>query len=513
MKRHWHIREVLTVCLALSVIFTLLTGYYKITYWGFDLKPDETTPVFIVDAHISFKATGGSAQVSFAVPTGGENFKILAEDVTAKNYTVTKDEKNNRLELSAKNVSGKQNIYYRLSLYDNKDSKGKVRELADFAPVKPNYDEQSMAMVDDILKAAENLEGNQTQKIIRIFNEEPMNETLSAFLPVKFSKKEKAEMISGFLALKNIPSRLVRGVYLTEGKKAAVADLMIETYDGNKWRLFDLNTAEEGLPNDFVAFQRGGVSLLDVRGGYNSKVRFSVLKSVATTFALAKNRAQYAPMTNWFNYSIYSLPLWQQNALKWLMVFPLGILIVILMRNVVGIPTMGTFTPMLIAMSLVETGFWQGLICFAMIVAFGVLIRTVLSKLNLLLVPRISAVVIFVILIIQTLTIIGYHEDLEIASSAVFFPIIITAWIIERASIMWEEEGAKNASREILYTLLTAVATYAVINSEYIRHITFAFNEINLVILVLVMLLGTYTGYRLTELKRFAPLIEGKKDA
>ena len=48
------------------------------------------------------------------------------------------------------------------------------------------------------------------------------------------------------------------------------------------------------------------------------------------------------------------------------------------------------------------------------------------------------------------------------------------------------------------------------INNEVIRHIMFVFNELNLVILFAVMLLGTYTGYRLTELKRFAPLVKDK---
>ena len=91
-----------------------------------------------------------------------------------------------------------------------------------------------------------------------------------------------------------------------------------------------------------------------------------------------------------------------------------------------------------------------------------------------------------------------------------FFPIIITAWIIERASITWEEDGASNALSEIFYSMVTAAVTYLVISSEYIRHITFAFNEINLVILFAVMLLGTYTGYRLTELKRFSSLAKGR---
>ena len=48
--------------------------------------------------------------------------------------------------------------------------------------------------------------------------------------------------------------------------------------------------------------------------------------------------------------------------------------------------------------------------------------------------------------------------------------------------------------------------TYVVISSEYVRHVMFAFNEFNLAIMFMVMLLGTYTGYRLVELMRFAPL-------
>ena len=93
------------------------------------------------------------------------------------------------------------------------------------------------------------------------------------------------------------------------------------------------------------------------------------------------------------------------------------------------------------------------------------------------------------------MAVIGHNFDIEVSSSAVYFPIIITAWIIERLSISWEEEGPKNALKEMFWTMVTAIATYAVIASEAIRHFMFAFNEINLVILFVVMLLGTYTGY------------------
>ena len=272
----------------------------------------------------------------------------------------------------------------------------------------------------------------------------------------------------------------------------------------------NLESGKKGLPSDFIVFQRGNQSLVDVEGGSDSTTKFSVMKSIRSSFRMAGHRAELSHSKSWFDYSIYNLPLNEQNTLKWLMIFPLAILVVVLMRNVVGIQTMGTFTPMLIAMSLVKTGFWPGLICFSVILGVGLLIRAGLSKLNLLLVPRISAVVIFVILIMQALAIVGYQWKWEIASSALFFPIIIMAWIIERASITWEEDGAANATKEIIYSVLVAVITYFVIVNEDIRHIMFAFNEFNLVILFVVMLLGTYTGYRLTELTRFAPL--AKKD-
>lgn len=510
IKKLFTVRKVLTLLLLLSAAFAGYGAYYKITYWGFDFRPNRTAKVWNIDARVSFVPTGEPVKVSLAVPSAKRNFRILNEDVRAQGYEVRKDARNGRIEFTSGPQEKEQNIYYRLTVYDNEEKRGKLTDEKIPPLEKPVYDERQKQTAEEILAEAENFEGIWPQKIIGIFNKEPLSPAVNAFLPVKVNQKQRAEKMIELLALKSIPARLVHGVRLEEGKQAAEADLMLEAYDGRKWRLFDMNTGKPGLPENFIIFQRGNASLLDVAGGRESKVRFSALRSVISSFKLAGHRAQAEGYRRMFDYSIYGLPLLEQNALKWLTVFPLGILIVVLMRNVVGIKTMGTFTPMLIAMSLVKTGFWAGLAGFSVIIAVGLLLRALLSHLNLLLVPRISSVVIFVILIIQILTVAGYRTGWEFASSAVFFPIIITAWIIERASITWEEDGASNALSEIFYSMVTAAVTYLVISSEYIRHITFAFNEINLVILFAVMLLGTYTGYRLTELKRFSSLAKGR---
>ena len=57
--------------------------------------------------------------------------------------------------------------------------------------------------------------------------------------------------------------------------------------------------------------------------------------------------------------SLYQLPVGTQSALRALLLFPLGALIVALFRNVVGVPTYGTFMPLLVAFAL--RGFSLGL--------------------------------------------------------------------------------------------------------------------------------------------------------
>lgn len=500
------VRGVLSILLLLAVIYAGFSIYYKVEYWGFSFTPKQNTNLWSVEAHISFTPTGEPIKVTLTTPRSNDAFKILEENVIAPAYKVSRNQSGSLLTMTAPAQKDEQNIYYKIMLFDNVDTRGKIRAPQPQSPKVPLFDEQRLAGARQVLRLAQKQDGDAVSQIIRLLNQEPLDPAVQAYLPVRRSPAETVEIISELLALKGIPSRPARGFRLEESKKALTPDLMLEAYLNGSWKIYNIQTGKKGLPDNFVLFQRGGKSLIDVMGGENSVIKFSVLKSVTSSMKLAKQRAKLAGDQSWFDYSIYSLPLSQQNTLKWLSIFPLAILIIVLMRNVVGVQTMGTFTPMLISMSLIKTGFWGGILCFTLIIAVGLVIRFLMSKFNLLLVPRISAVVIFVILMMQGLTILGYRMDFDIAQAAVFFPIIITAWVIERASITWEEDGPANAGKEVFFSILVAIIVYFVISSEYIRHIMFAFNEINLVILLTVMLLGTYTGYRLLELKRFHPL-------
>ncbi len=132
---------------------------------------------------------------------------------------------------------------------------------------------------------------------------------------------------------------------------------------------------------------------------------------------------------------------------KTIMLIPIGgALIVVFLRVIIGLKTSGTFMPVLIAVAFVQTQLVTGIVGFLLIVGTGLIIRSYLSKLNLLLVARISAVIITVILIISVFTIVAFRIGLTEGLSITFFPMIILSWTIERMSILWEEEGGRKRS-------------------------------------------------------------------
>jgi hypothetical protein len=209
---------------------------------------------------------------------------------------------------------------------------------------------------------------------------------------------------------------------------------------------------------------------------------------------------------NLLNFSIHSLPIAEQSMFKTIMLIPIGALIVVFMRVIIGLKTSGTFMPVLIAVAFFQTQLLAGILGFLLIVGTGLIIRSYLSRLNLLLVARISAVIISVILIISLFTIVAFNIGLNEGLTITFFPMIILSWTIERMSILWEEEGGKEVFVQGGGSLLTAVLVYLAMTNGYIQHLTFNFIGLQLVILAAILLLGTYTGYRVTELRRFTPL-------
>ena len=120
-----------------------------------------------------------------------------------------------------------------------------------------------------------------------------------------------------------------------------------------------------------------------------------------------------------------------------------------------------------------------------------------------LLVPRLSAVLIVVVLLMMVISVVSHKLGLETGLSVALFPMVIITMTIERMSVVWEERGAADAIRAAAGSLLVASVAYLAMGMRWLEHLIFTFPELLMLVLAIVILLGRYTGYRLTELTRF----------
>ncbi len=204
--------------------------------------------------------------------------------------------------------------------------------------------------------------------------------------------------------------------------------------------------------------------------------------------------------------SIAALPKTDQELAEFLLMLPIGALMCAFFRNVVGLPTYGTFTPAILALAFRDS---NSLLCVPIILAvliFGWLIRRTLVRLYLLQVPRAAVLLTFVCLML--LGVIFLSNKLGTPASHYFrlFPLVILTGMIERFWLMEEEEGMRSSFWTLFHTVALAGVIAIVTSWNVIRTQFLEGPEAIGVVLAGQMLLGRYTGFRLTELQRFRSL-------
>jgi hypothetical protein len=277
---------------------------------------------------------------------------------------------------------------------------------------------------------------------------------------------------------------------------------ILAVHNGNDWIYFDPQTGELGFPPNLFPWVWGSKPLIDVTGGRGDMVEFSVVRSLQPTMEIAQERA--ASLGSKIpEFSLLALPLRTQSVYGVIVMIPLGALLVVLLRNFIGIRTVGTFMPVLIAIAFRETQLLGGLLFFTLIIVAGLGIRAYLEHLRLLLVPRLASVLTVVVILMTLVSIASHRMGVDTGLSVALFPMVILTMMIERMSVTWEELGAKDAITEGMGTMMTAVLIYLVMGVDVVRHVMFVFPELLLLILAATLLAGRYTGFRLTEYRRF----------
>ena len=511
MKGRFQLGMMITILIVAGLGLTL----YKHFVLGFPLLGKDAATVWSVEAWVSFKAQGDAAQASLTLPDHQSDVWIMDESFASPGYGINQinDGGQRRAVWSIRKADGRQDLFYKVKLrLESGDFTVNDQPESFITPVLPEpYQTAAQSLLNTVTASsadASSLAGT----LLSHFNASQPDQNVNMLLGMLDEGVKAPELLVNLLHMANVPARIVRGLHLEDGRRRQPIVDMIEVYNGDQWQLFDPRTGQSGNPEAFFLWQRGAKSLLDVMGGSNSDVKFSIISQQIPTrdLALAQATRDQAAL---IDFSIYALPLEAQNAFKIILLIPIGVLVVLFMRIIVGLRTSGTFMPVLIAMAFLQTQLVPGLVIFTSLVSIGLWIRSFLSQQNMLLVARLGAVIIVVILLMAAMSILSWKLGITQAMTVTFFPMIILAWTIERMSILWEEEGPRDVLKEGGGSLLVATLSYLCMSNPIVEQLTFNFPELMLTLLGIVLLLGQYTGYRLLELQRFYPLMRAARQS
>ncbi len=496
-------RLVLWVLVASMLMLGGGLAWLRHVHFEIPLLPGDERPVWIVEARVDFTGTGGPARIALDLPEDPPGFRLISEQAASPGYgfSVIKGRDGDRRgEWTRRQISGPQTLYYTAQFLVVDGDVATTAVVGSPRPREPFFEEPAATAARDLIAVAVQRSSHAeslTRELISLLASSNADQNAAL---LRSAVPDPAVRLAQLLNLAGVAARVTQGIELEDARRRRPLTSVVEIPVDGQWRVFDPVSGQQGVPENLLLWYRGGESLLDVEGGRRSQVTFSMLRQTAPALQLSQDQFGESWLAA---FGISALPIEEQGLFKLLFLLPLGALVVAFMRIVVGVPTSGTFMPVLIALAFLQTSLGLGLLSFITVVGFGLILRSYLSYLNLLLVARIATLVVIVVLLISMLSILGYRLGISTGLTITFFPMVIIAWTIERMSILWEEEGPWEVLIQGGGSLGVAVLAFLLMDLRVVQHLSFNFPELNLVLLAGILVIGQYSGYRLSELRRF----------
>lgn len=315
----------------------------------------------------------------------------------------------------------------------------------------------------------------------------------------------KGRLFAALARLNRIPARLVGGVVLNQGSKKT-SHQWLEVFIEGKWVPFDpTNKYFAEIPSHYLTLYRGDEALFSHTRNINFDYSFDidVKRSVGQQTDTSIGKVE---SSSWLGLIFDKLKLDSELSGTFLL-FPLAALVVSLCRNVVGLNSFGIFLPMLIGAACRYTGLWVGITGFLLIIGFASAVRRSMESVKLLQIPRLSALITIITVFIILLIWVGYERVDTTVTALVLFPVIILSFTAERMNNVIEETSLKEGIELMLSTLLIVYLCFLTFSSKLLHGIFLTYPELLLVVLAFQLLIGGWSGFRVSEFFRFRKLI------
>lgn len=321
------------------------------------------------------------------------------------------------------------------------------------------------------------------------------------------SARGRARTMVALCRAAGIPARVVLGAQLGEGDELPLR-AWVEVASDARWVPYELVSGAVGeVPSALTplsASKPGPTSPQLVSGGGVSRWRLSGRRLPgAPPRGDARDPRQILDLTR--------LPASSQGALLLLLMLPIGALLTASITTLTGARPFGTFTPTLLAATLLRTDPRVSTALLIAVLAFGLGGRTLLGRLGLDRTPRLSVIFLLVALsmtfVASALDFAGVHD----AGGPALLPIVVLTMIVDRASTVADDLGPLAAVRRLFWTLAIAGSVAPLLEQRWIAEALLERPQAHLLTGAAFLLLGCYRGRQWLDTDRTRWLLEPEK--
>lgn len=318
----------------------------------------------------------------------------------------------------------------------------------------------------------------------------------------------KARLLVALCRNRGVHARIVTGLLLQPGQTDTL-DHWAEAWVNGYWFPMDPARGHFGtasFPANHIVLRVDDPEL--VRGAAN-RPRYAFLARDLSPFDDGPDGTKRTPWQKWaLQFSFYSLQPAEQQLVRFLLLLPLAALIVAVFRTLIGVRTFGTFSPALLGLAFMDlNALPAGLTIFLGAVFVGWGMRHILDAFRLLLVPRTAILLTLIVVFLIGVTLVGNIFGLRVTHYLALFPLVILTHLVERFWTLEAEDGTVSSFKTLTGTILVSVMISLAMNVPGLPAWMVRYPETVGIVLAVLLLLGRYGGYRLTELYRFRDLI------
>jgi hypothetical protein len=211
------------------------------------------------------------------------------------------------------------------------------------------------------------------------------------------------------------------------------------------------------------------------------------------------------------------------NTIILILLLPVIATVIAFMKQVIGITTLGIYTPTIITLTFLTLGLEFGILILFSVIIMGAVVHRIIRPLKLLYVPKMALVVTSVsIFLLLTLTVYLDLFDIEFISLAIF-PVVIMGTLAEKFVTLRSERGVSGSILIMTETFFVSLVAYLAaggiidlyfieIQWSFLRNLLLNTPEIIILFVLINVYLGRWTGLQVTEYINYRHIINNHEE-